>query len=481
MPSLADELAKAGIEALDEIYYVRELYACRATKEDPKKWWDNVVSVARAVQSARSPAPAADPSDHPIIQSPWDNHPNLWIISAAVLMEDAFMVKHTPRLNLRKTVLQCIAGKTRLHDTALVCGLALAFACQNGDLQLLQFMILEQDIDGLCVLPLNVMKENLDRYTYEGDTALMIACQNGHDKCALALIENGADVNAIYVEEDPWEEEATVYFTALMYACMKGHDKCALTLIDAGADVNYEGNHTALMYACMDGHDKCAVALIQAGADVDCENPNAYTALMFACTTIERTTSGHMKCVRALLDAGADVVAPVGSWGSAFSSAWHYGSKPNEPLVKLLMAHMAHTHELNWCGDDIERVEDESFREWLRKASKWPTPLHFVDVSSPDRTRALLRQGADILSASEDGTTPLDLARQAEGESANLIQKASEPWSAETHDLFPLPARRRARDLVMLGYLLSDARFEGAEVAFRDVWRCHVMPFAVSR
>ena len=42
----------------------------------------------------------------------------------------------------------------------------------------------------------------------------MYAAQNGHDLCALELIRAGANVDA--TDEEQW--------TALMFACQNGHD-----------------------------------------------------------------------------------------------------------------------------------------------------------------------------------------------------------------------------------------------------------------
>ena len=86
-----------------------------------------------------------------------------------------------------------------------------------------------------------------------------------------------------------------------------------------------------------------------------------------------------------------------------------------------------------------------------------------------------------------DGPTPLSLAHRldaagnaAEGTAAHLVLRAAGPWSEQTHELFPVDARARAVQLLLLGHRLSrEERFFGQEMAFVDTWMNHVMPQAV--
>ena len=47
-------------------------------------------------------------------------------------------------------------------------------------------------------------------------------------------------------------------FVALMHACQNGHDLCALALIKAGANVDHQNakQWTALMFAAQNGHEQ---------------------------------------------------------------------------------------------------------------------------------------------------------------------------------------------------------------------------------
>ena len=56
-----------------------------------------------------------------------------------------------------------------------------------------------------------------------------------------------------------------------MLSCQNGHELCARALLEAGADINCmpPNGPTALMMACQDGHEQCTRALLEAGADRD--------------------------------------------------------------------------------------------------------------------------------------------------------------------------------------------------------------------
>ena len=83
-----------------------------------------------------------------------------------------------------------------------------------------------------------------------------------------------------------------------------------------------------------------------------------------------------------------------------------------------------------------------------------------------------------------DAPTPLSLAERLRaegsapaGSAADLVLRAAEPWSPQTHHLFPSEARARAVELMLLG-----ARFSREDrSAVGDVWMAFVVPYAVTR
>ena len=92
----------------------------------------------------------------------------------------------------------------------------------------------------------------------------MKAVAEGYDRCVVALIHAGADVNII----DNTEQ------TALHWATCYGHDKCVQLLLDAAVDMNSKDKDgvTALLLAAHEGQDTCLEVLIKAGADVNVAN-----------------------------------------------------------------------------------------------------------------------------------------------------------------------------------------------------------------
>ena len=90
----------------------------------------------------------------------------------------------------------------------------------------------------------------------DGDTALMVASENGHRDVVELLVGAGADVNQ--VDEDGW--------TALMCASNNGHREVVEALVGAGADVNLakKNGETALMLASQSGRRDVVKVLVGA-------------------------------------------------------------------------------------------------------------------------------------------------------------------------------------------------------------------------
>ena len=136
---------------------------------------------------------------------------------------------------------------------------------------------------------------DVNKGDFNGETAIIFACQYGYDICLDLLIKAGADVNV----------RSHLGVTALWKAAQNGQDKCLESLLKAGASVNDVGvdrppirGITPLMAAASHGHDTCLVKLLQAGADVNSKDSEAASALMKASTP---------KCMEVLLNAGADI------------------------------------------------------------------------------------------------------------------------------------------------------------------------------
>ena len=140
---------------------------------------------------------------------------------------------------------------------------------------------------------------------------LIDAVKRGDFTAALALVKQGADVNA----------KMSNGTTALMLACFGGHTEIAKSLLDKGADVNVKtgDGYTALIAASGEGNLEIALALLDKGADANAKLDDGRTAL------IEAAHKGNLKIVSALLDNGADPNAKPSDGCTALvqaSEAW---------------------------------------------------------------------------------------------------------------------------------------------------------------
>ena len=99
--------------------------------------------------------------------------------------------------------------------------------------------------------------------TDRGFTPLMFAARHGYSKCVEALLNVGANVNAIDQDGN----------TALIKAA-GGHKECVSFLIQAGADVNIpnQKNCTPVMSSAGRGDEESLRLLIVAGAHLDCRD-----------------------------------------------------------------------------------------------------------------------------------------------------------------------------------------------------------------
>ena len=174
---------------------------------------------------------------------------------------------------------------------------ALLEAVKAGDIGRIYTLINETDVD-----------VNWGIYD-KNKTFIMYAAHNGDVIAVRALIEGGADVNAVQFIPDFFVSTRGIGFTftaPIVYAVQSGNPFVVDALINAGADVNFDlYNHgqTPLMIAAERGDVASAELLIDAGADVDFDNSIWYTPrtpLGYA------VRNGRLGMVGLLVENGAD-------------------------------------------------------------------------------------------------------------------------------------------------------------------------------
>jgi ankyrin repeat protein len=188
---------------------------------------------------------------------------------------------------------------------------------------------------------------------HKGDTALMWACEHGHDECARLLLDSGAIINAAN----------SAGSTALVWACCAGHADTVRLLLSRGASwVVTPSGDTPLMWASWSGHYKCVDALLTTGsppaaaASIDEQNNDGASALLLACQR------GHARCVDMLLSHGADRTLTLVSTPRLGSMAID---------AAALSAHQGHTEclvRLLKYSSDPTGEDQKTLREYLTAA-----------------------------------------------------------------------------------------------------------------
>ena len=225
------------------------------------------------------------------------------------LLEASYTGNYSKASGLLKKGAEVNHGKSDSGETALM------LACQNGHHRVAS-LLLDQHAD-------------LNQTNSYGGTALYLASFNGHVDIANLLIQKGAAINhqikdgstplmaaaynghTLVVIKLLLDHSANVNLqrndggSALLSAIFNGHQDLAILLLKNGADANLSkrDGHSPLILACSNGLDEVVDALLQHGASVDTQTDKGQTAL------IEASTTGDCSMVKSLLQHKADVHA----------------------------------------------------------------------------------------------------------------------------------------------------------------------------
>lgn len=127
-----------------------------------------------------------------------------------------------------------------------------------------------------------------------GWTAFMTAVWNGKDRCADALVNAGADINALDTGGN----------SVLSHACIRNEPECIKRILKYGPNLDLcETNGDSPLYkAVKENNPECVKLLLDAGANVNKKGAGGWTPLHRA----SRQTGCDM-CVKLLIEAGADI------------------------------------------------------------------------------------------------------------------------------------------------------------------------------
>ncbi len=252
---------------------------------------------------------------------------------------------------------KCVGGRliSCVEDADAEGNTQLLLACQNG-LSKTAIILLKYNAD--------IRLENS-----KGNSAMIIGCQRNHSKVVNVLLEhepgsiqwhnkkgltplmaaakNGnTTIAQILLSKLQYPKEYINRMdnsgkSALMYACQNGHYKMVDMLITKGVDVNKwdENEYTPLILSCVHGHKEIVECLLKNGAKVDFSNIYGITPLMAACS------KSWFDIAHLLIQAGASTSIEDYSGKSVISKA------RSDPILHLLQNKTA-TPVVVKCGAD---------------------------------------------------------------------------------------------------------------------------------
>uniref|UniRef100_A0A1X7TAB2 Phosphodiester glycosidase domain-containing protein n=1 Tax=Amphimedon queenslandica TaxID=400682 RepID=A0A1X7TAB2_AMPQE len=161
---------------------------------------------------------------------------------------------------------------------------------------------------------------NIDHTNEEGKTALMIACEKGHEDIVHSLLSAEANVNI--QDNKGW--------TALMIASEHNHISIIHMLLQANANPHLKKSNgsNAVMIASGNGNDEVVELLISKGVDYKYQREDGWNAFMLACQ------NGHTQVVKLLLKKQVDPKVQRNNGGNAFMLACQFG---HIQIVELLL------------------------------------------------------------------------------------------------------------------------------------------------
>jgi ankyrin repeat protein len=229
-----------------------------------------------------------------------------------------------------------------------------------------------------------------------GVAAISLAATNGNAQMLDLLLKAGANANATQAEGE----------TALMTAARTGVPAAVKALLAHGADVNAKESwrgQTPLMWAAAEGHVETLQILLEAGAQVNARSGAGFTAMLFA------AREGRLGAVRALLAAGGNVNdALPGRTGRGRGG--EAGGTPRPPaggssalVLAVGSAHFELAAALLDAGADPNAAAQGwtalHHITWIRKpgtGSNDPAPYGSGDMDSLTLVRKLKAHGADV-------------------------------------------------------------------------------------
>ncbi|TRY55853.1 hypothetical protein DNTS_035050 [Danionella cerebrum] len=349
---------------------------------------------------------------------------------------------------------------------------------------------------------LSAIKAHLDKYrevdtrSENGQTALMLASEQGSLEIVQELIRRGANVNLDDIDcwtalisaakeghsevvKELLDSNANVEhrdmggWSALMWAAYKGRVEVARLLLEKGANPNITGQQYSvypIIWAAGRGHGEIVQLLLQHGAKVNCSDKYGTTPLIWA------ARKGHFECVTHLLENGAN----VDQEGANSMTALIVAVRGNfTEVVKEILKRNPNVNMTDKDGNTALMIAAiEGYTEIVQELLDAGTYVNIPDRSGDtvligavrgghvEIVRALLNKYADIDVKGQDGKTALYWA--VEKGNATMVRdilQCNPDTEAYTKDAeTPLIKATKMRNMEIVELLLD----KGAKVSAVD-------------
>ena len=244
---------------------------------------------------------------------------------------------------------------------------------------------------------------NIEEFSPDGATPLMLAASQGHYDAIKELLASGANIDG--TSRKGW----TALMTAVRYRRARNIEQLTFN----GAEINLVSpwRWTALLEASYQGLEEIMRVLLQCGANPDLCSAYDRTALMHA------SYKGNEGIVRLLLDSGSSTEATSVHGETAISLAACEG---HTNIVQMLLMHGC-APEPAWAKDQKRSTKDLSQNvkaeeigepEDRMHAPGW-TPLMLASQGGyVEIGRMLLERHVNIEARNPDGKTALEIASE---------------------------------------------------------------------
>ena len=314
---------------------------------------------------------------------------------------------------------------------------------------------------------------NIDHTNEEGKTALMLACERGHEDIVHSLLSAGAKVNI--QDNNGWTAlmiasehnyisiihmllqanvdlhlKTSIGSNAVMIASGYGNYEVVELLISKGVDYQYqrEDGVNAFILACEKGHTQIVELLVKQRVDPNVQKEDGWNGFMLACE------KGHFQIAKLLLKEQIDTNVQEKNGGNAFMFACHNGHiQIVELLVKQVDSKVQRNDGANAfmlaCQDGhtqiVELLLKENFDPNVQDKKGHTALMAASSKGHYEVVKLLLEWKADPTIKSNEGHTALSLAITDETKTLlkNYLKKGNFKEDAAASVVVLVPSSQR--------------------------------------